>query len=304
MPREASNSRDSPRKGGHKKSKKSKKSPGVTERLAANEPSNGMVDAAAVQRQREAAARDAIEEVPADREANRQSQQQARQRQREYVAGLEKKVAEHERRGVQATIEVQQAARAVAATNQKLLALLRIHGVHDAEIDAFLGEPAPEKKEAAPVDSHGLVEPAARRHTSLRSVDSSAAGMPTGQRPLPGTRPLPAPESKETPPASTPRVASQLPHETSGGGVSSRETGGCEQKGAVCSSSPRTTQPAAGASQELPGQETSCDTAAGIISELHGLDDLSKARTFLGCTTRGPCSVRNMRLFELMDRTE
>ncbi|KAK8068849.1 hypothetical protein PG994_005465 [Apiospora phragmitis] len=81
--------------------------------------------------------------VPADREANRRSQQQARQRQREYVAGLESRLAEHESRGVQATMEVQRAARAVAATNEKLLALLKMHGVQEAEIDAFLREPSP-----------------------------------------------------------------------------------------------------------------------------------------------------------------
>ena len=49
-----------------------------------------------------------------------------------------------ERRGVQATKEVQEAARAVAAKNEKLLALLALHGVSDDEINAFLTYPPPQ----------------------------------------------------------------------------------------------------------------------------------------------------------------
>ncbi|KAK8071699.1 hypothetical protein PG996_005047 [Apiospora saccharicola] len=240
--------------------------------------------------------------VPADREANRKSQQQARQRQREYVASLEKRLAEHESRGVQATIEVQKAARVVAATNEKLLALLRIHGVQDAEIDAFLRDPIAVEQNVASAASHGAFDPAAHsRSGSQRSV-VSAAGVPTGQR-LSEMHPLPAPQSRETSSINPPQLGAQPSSKIPGCGTLLGETGGCEQKVDACHASPLT-QPALGKSHELPGQETSCDTAAGILSEVHGLDDLSKARTFLGCTTRGPCSVRNMRLFELMDRQD
>lgn len=240
--------------------------------------------------------------MPADREANRQSQQQARQRQREYVASLERRLAEHESRGVQATIEVQQAARAVASTNTKLLALLRIHGVQDAEIDAFLRGPATGEKNAAVEGSCGLSHSATHsRPGSLQPV-VSAVEVPIDQRP-PGTHPLPTPPSRENPSVNPPQMAAQSSHGPLGLSRPPGETGGCGQKVGACHASPRA-EPAMGESHELPGQETSCDTAAGIISGLHGFDDLSRARTFLGCTTGGPCSVRNMHLFELMDKRD
>ncbi|KAK8008164.1 hypothetical protein PG991_010715 [Apiospora marii] len=240
--------------------------------------------------------------VPADREANRQSQQQARQRQREYVAGLERRLAEHESRGIQATIEVQRAARAVAATNEKLLALLKIHGVQDAEIDAFLREPATGEEKAASKASCGVSHTVAQgRSGSLQPV-VSAVEVPTGQRPS-ETHPLPAPQSGEINSVNPPRLAVQSPHGPPGCRRPPGETGGCERKVAARHANPRAEQ-TPGESHELPGQETSCDTAATIISELHGLDDVSRARSFLGCTTRGPCSVKNMRLFELMDRQD
>ncbi|KAK7915152.1 hypothetical protein PG985_012855 [Apiospora marii] len=243
--------------------------------------------------------------VPADREANRQSQQQARQRQREYVASLERRLAEHESRGVQATIEVQRAARAVAATNEKLLALLKIHGVQDTEIDAFLREPATMGEEkAVSRASCGVSHPAGHgRSGSLQPV-VSAVEVPTGQRET-ETHPVPAPQYKEMSSVNSPRVAVQSSHGPLGGcgRPPPGETGGCGQNADACHASPRN-ELSLGESQKLPGQETSCDTAATIISELHGLDDVSKARSFLGCTTRGPCSVRNLRLFELMDKRD
>ncbi|KAK6859447.1 hypothetical protein PG995_003083 [Apiospora arundinis] len=246
--------------------------------------------------------------VPADREANRQSQQQVRQRQREYLASLEKRVAEYERQGVHATIEVQQAARAVAATNQKLLALLKIHGVQDAEIDAFLLEP---ELKPEPERKHNAKIPPIRSSGGDISAQKSSLSQPASQRPLEA---LPLPSLQSTgllPRAGTQKTVSQNSHGTPSCNPPAakhegpEQTNPCQKDAPVTSCSPNAcTQPVTNNAQELPGQETSCDTAARIISELHGLDDLSRARAVLGCTTRGPCSVRNMRLFELMDRTE
>ncbi|KAK8013621.1 hypothetical protein PG991_009293 [Apiospora marii] len=64
---------------------------------------------------------------------------------------------------------VNKAARAVAATNEKLLALLRIHGVQDAEIDAFLREPVTGEQNMASDASSGVFDRAAHsRSGSLR----------------------------------------------------------------------------------------------------------------------------------------
>ncbi|KAK8104379.1 uncharacterized protein PG998_011412 [Apiospora kogelbergensis] len=246
--------------------------------------------------------------VPADREANRQSQQQARQRQREYVASLEKKVTEYERRGVQATIEVQRAARAVAATNEKLLALLKVHDVQDAEIEAFLREPTPEQ--GAKATAPPIASPSCGAYVQI-SNSSQSAEMPTSLPPL-KMHPLSALLSTENlPKAATPRLPSQLPPgRVPGCNIPTANIGDSEQTNSCGKNAPGIpcspdagAQPVTSKYQEIPGQETSCDTAASIISEIHGLNDLSEARTVLGCTTPGSCSVRNIRLFELMDRT-
>ncbi|TLD16446.1 uncharacterized protein PgNI_00641 [Pyricularia grisea] len=68
----------------------------------------------------------------------RDSQRASRARKRELVESLRVRIAEFERRGVQATLEMQQAARAVAEENMQLRNLLALRGVGQAEIDAFL----------------------------------------------------------------------------------------------------------------------------------------------------------------------
>lgn len=68
----------------------------------------------------------------------RDSQRASRARKRELVESLRARIAEYERQGVQATLEMQQAARAVAEENAQLRKLLALRGVGQAEIDAFL----------------------------------------------------------------------------------------------------------------------------------------------------------------------
>lgn len=68
----------------------------------------------------------------------RDNQRRSRARHKEYVEGLQRKIQEHERRGVEATLEMQQAARNVAVENSRLRILLKYRGVSDEEIDKFL----------------------------------------------------------------------------------------------------------------------------------------------------------------------
>lgn len=68
----------------------------------------------------------------------RDNQRRSRARRKEYVDELEQRVRDFERRGVQATAEVQVAARKVAEENKKLRALLGLHGVSQASIAEYL----------------------------------------------------------------------------------------------------------------------------------------------------------------------
>ncbi|KAF5674161.1 bzip transcription factor [Fusarium heterosporum] len=68
----------------------------------------------------------------------RDNQRRSRARHKEYVEGLQKKLQDYERRGVEATLEMQQAARNVAIENSRLKILLGYHGVTNDDVDKFL----------------------------------------------------------------------------------------------------------------------------------------------------------------------
>lgn len=76
-------------------------------------------------------------ETPASASRNRDHQRRSRARRREYVADLQQRLQQYERRGVEATLEMQQASRAVALENQMLRALLYARGVSQQEIDVY-----------------------------------------------------------------------------------------------------------------------------------------------------------------------
>ncbi|KAI6762681.1 hypothetical protein HG530_008661 [Fusarium avenaceum] len=68
----------------------------------------------------------------------RDNQRRSRARHKEYVEGLQKKLQDYERRGVEATLEMQQAARNVAIENSRLKVLLGYHGITNDDIEKFL----------------------------------------------------------------------------------------------------------------------------------------------------------------------
>src|SRR4051812_352068 len=59
-------------------------------------------------------------------------------RQKELSGDKDRKLAAYERDGVRASLEMQQAARAVAQENTRLRELLRLHGISAETIDNFL----------------------------------------------------------------------------------------------------------------------------------------------------------------------
>lgn len=67
----------------------------------------------------------------------RDNQRASRARRRELLESLQRRVAEYERQGAQATLEMQQAARAVALQNRRLRDLLAAYGVPQAEVDEY-----------------------------------------------------------------------------------------------------------------------------------------------------------------------
>ncbi|KYK61697.1 hypothetical protein DCS_02840 [Drechmeria coniospora] len=68
----------------------------------------------------------------------RENQRRSRARRKEYVESMERKVKDFERRGVEATLEMQQAARTVAIENARLRMMLARMGASTVDVDDFL----------------------------------------------------------------------------------------------------------------------------------------------------------------------
>lgn len=75
--------------------------------------------------------------TPASQSQNRENQRRSRARRREYVEDLQRRLQEYERRGVEATLQMQQAAKAVALENEMLRGLLHARGVSQHDIDGY-----------------------------------------------------------------------------------------------------------------------------------------------------------------------
>ncbi|KAI5920620.1 hypothetical protein F4810DRAFT_406598 [Camillea tinctor] len=115
---------------------------------------------------------------PADLAQNRQNQRQCRARKKEYVAALEARLRQYEASQVQANLDMQQAARAVAWKNERLLMLLDRHGVTREEIDAFLQLPDEQVREVSTSEGSG------HDTSSLSKIpDSQATATSCGSQP-------------------------------------------------------------------------------------------------------------------------
>ncbi|KAI1875910.1 uncharacterized protein JN550_001406 [Neoarthrinium moseri] len=212
--------------------------------------------------------------VPVPKDKSRETQQRSRARHREYVADLEKRIRAFEREGIQATVEVQHAARMMAIKNERLLALLALHGVQQEEIDTFLADDA-ESGDANKVPSQSSTSDATapgpesahclahiRRLQSNTRNDTLSQGNPSGHS-------LPASHRLVCKPISGQAQDTTIRHEMS--------------------------------SRNATNETTSCEAAATIIASLRGHGDIDEARQTLGCGDKSSCSVKNMDLFQLMN---
>ncbi|KAL6884229.1 hypothetical protein HDV57DRAFT_450438 [Trichoderma longibrachiatum] len=101
----------------------------------------------------------------------RDNQRRSRARRREYIAELEQRLRAYELSGVEASSEVQLAARRVAEENRQLRELLHKHGFQDEYVSSFLLQQAGTSSSTDPVQAlQQIITP--RRPVALES------GMP------------------------------------------------------------------------------------------------------------------------------
>ncbi|OAA68216.1 hypothetical protein SPI_00411 [Niveomyces insectorum RCEF 264] len=297
--------------------------------------------------------------TPATSIQNRENQRRSRARHRAFVEDLQKRLHEYERRGVEASLELQQIARGVARENAQLRALLARHGVAHEEIGRFLassgwidGDGCPNQPTTSQpgclssaseptLDAPYRAVQGRSGHPNPAPADGAASAAPALLSPAPS----PSQSHFANENVHVERNSSSSDHracilrtrltEDSGGSVrkQSKKPGnevgqlfqGCQQDGvhiaAYAASSRNMSNPDMPMDilppvsdcycppsspvltpKPMPGLETSCETAAGILLGLRGHgDDSAQVRAAMGCVGTGDCLVPNTRLFQLME---
>ncbi|KAK3684134.1 hypothetical protein B0T22DRAFT_483915 [Podospora appendiculata] len=259
--------------------------------------------------------------TPASSVVNRENQRRSRARHRDFVDDLQRRVLEYESRGVQATLEMQRVARAVAAENRKLRALLATR-FSPAEIDAacLASSTAPE--------SPGFGDHARDWESASISTRQSSRSASQSQALLPRPALPPVPDLQHSPLSSLQPYSPPSPHvpavqhningddlhpdnAASTTCAYSNETGTDINHisashmhlppidpACYCPPELQTHQ-----KQQLPDSSAvmPCQEAATILSQLRGQPDSTLAREALGCPGMTDCLVRNTDVFRLMD---
>ncbi|KAG7139059.1 hypothetical protein HYQ45_003858 [Verticillium longisporum] len=212
----------------------------------------------------------------------RENQRRSRAQRKELVEDLQRKVQEYEQRGIEASLEMQRAARDVAIENSRLRALLAQRGVTNHEIDTHLRyceDGIPWYNPNQYMASIPFAPSPARTETN--SSSSPLHGMTHDQPPL---DPL-----------------SVLANASTHHDYVSRAFG--ELKAAA---TPTKYMAAEHNHATLPAaspHEMSCNAAARIIADMQGHSDDRRARTALGCgASARDCVVKNVTVFRAMEQ--
>lgn len=230
-----------------------------------------------------------------DAERNRLKQQRSRARRKEYLTGLEDRLRDYERHGVQATVEVQNAARHVARENQALRKLLARHSVQPADIDAFL--------------QHELLDDALRFRVDIAQNTKT----PRGESSMDLASQLASPTAsiaQNSPPAAngsslvksvalatdifSPEQCANQPLRTQYNDVLDGDR--CYQ--AVAKS---TSAGSDGSSLQTAvySDQISCEEAAQVIASMRGAANVMQILPELGCSESQRCMVKSSVVFEL-----
>jgi hypothetical protein len=204
----------------------------------------------------------------------RDNQRRSRAQRKEFLDSLQQRVHEYERRGIAVTVEVQQAAKAVARENAALRRVLARHGVSRDEIE----------REVQTINGG----PDVAGSWNVMRLDAAL-----------GPQSLPDQANRTTGPISVLGNSSKQVQKNC-------EVVGLQLQGALDSgdTAPATViRPNAPTnSDNTSSAETSCIAAATIIAQMRGDGDDDFARTMLlGCHGTSDCRVKNTTVFRVLD---
>ena len=206
----------------------------------------------------------------------RDNQRRSRAQRKELLDSLQQRVYEYERRGVAATVEVQNAAKSVARENAALRRLLARHGVAREEIEREVGK--------------GCGEDAG---DGGRRVEKLQIALGPQFREG-GANLMTAPASS----CGNSNTCNQA--QNSCGAVDPQLDNLSNPGGLTTAIAPR--PPRLAISDSTSAAESSCIAAATIIAQMRGDGDDDYARTMLlGCHGTSDCRVKNTTVFRVLD---
>lgn len=227
------------------------------------------------------------------RRRNLENQRNHRQRRQQRLQELEEKVQQYEKARVQATEEVQHAARLVAAENAMLRDLLkRYNGIGDEEIARLKREWVAGYTDSRPPIAHKTVPPT----QSARgiSAQSSPVMMLSQARSVPQTSAVSTPPHSPACDSSAPSCDERPQTQQH---ILPRSKLSYDDSPTIVHATVATpTKPQPGISASM-----SCEKAAEILSSIRTSDDMADIRANLGCTSSGSCTVNNAHLMQVMD---
>jgi len=195
-----------------------------------------------------------------------------------------------EQQGIQATFEVQQAARKVARENQQLRELLASLGISNEDVNNYL-------RVTNARGANKLLGLPTRR---LRSIaDFHTAGINAEGK----IDSVPTPSHRSDPyfhPSSSYRCPDKQMHNHSVQSPPKSLSGQHELTGDNISESGAAPS-AKSLGTKTTGLDTSCEEAAAIIATMRGHGDQEQARYELGCDVIRECRIKNTSLLEAMD---
>ncbi|KAK3318458.1 hypothetical protein B0H66DRAFT_238578 [Apodospora peruviana] len=261
----------------------------------------------------------------------RENQRRSRARRREYVQELEQRLRLVELQGIEASAEIQVAARKVADENRRLRVLLNNHGFEDESIERYLAS----SSSTAPPQHHGGAGSSAQMLRQLlvpRRPSLLDYGGPTTPSFLEGQQqqPLMAPTSSAVdnagmsfegsntddlrPPFAAANPYTNVGRETVGGydyGMAGiLQCPPLEQQhehnrirsslSAAPTSYSSSSPPRSSSTRTSPGNNN-CSMATDLISSMVGADPF-QVRATLGCAPGADCAVDNMTVSNAIDQ--
>ncbi|EAQ89478.1 predicted protein [Chaetomium globosum CBS 148.51] len=229
----------------------------------------------------------------------RNNQRRSRARHREFVDELKAKVREYERQGVQATLDMRQAARKVALENSRLRSLLASRGVTDEEISHYLAQFEDRASVGLPTAA-----PTPQTDASPRLPVGSDSGLLSSDRNVPDVEPASGLNTLAVAADTSARqtccgpTTQCTPDEGRGVQSAAAEV---PPQGHPASPSPSPNKPNTTTTSHL---EMSCTAAAHIMANMYRHGNSELAREALGCSGPEECYVKNTLVFQLLDRAE